>query len=341
MIKRSHEPSDSEKRKQPKKFTMEIEDSDDEPTDSAENSEDLLSAYTTGYTSTNQPPSKKFRESFEMSSPPAFEPQSPKRNPFKVKPNTSLLLDILSPTKITRENSSLIRNQSPVKRIEYPTPSPVKSIDYNKLQKLSKFQRTVISKEQNIISRFFSSDTVKTEDVIKIENGVKVEEDSKLGNTMEKEIKTENGEEDAKDGTDEITIDQESSSSLFLELSSKINLRNANRYERETTPERDNITSSGSTNDQEDASRSTTQGSEESTSAGSQDLSVQEIIIEHSMIVIDDDDDDEVVENSQRTTVDLRQFKAPTSKSNKNVNIYLIIKLVFLGKIFIIFTSLF
>lgn len=63
---------------------------------------------------------------------------------------------LMSPTKLTPENSSLLRNVSPVKRIDFDN-KPTLQIR-SKSEKLSRFKRTVIaSNGQKIISRFFSS----------------------------------------------------------------------------------------------------------------------------------------------------------------------------------------
>ncbi|EDS31270.1 exonuclease [Culex quinquefasciatus] len=84
-------------------------------------------------------------------------PSKTKRNPFVVNSTSSNRRStpadqLLSPTKLTPETSSLLRNVSPVKRIEFkPT------------EKLSRFKRTVFANEgQKIISRFFSAGAVNT-----------------------------------------------------------------------------------------------------------------------------------------------------------------------------------
>lgn len=68
---------------------------------------------------------------------------SSSRNPFKKQ--SIVMSHFQSPTKITPENSSLIKNQSPIKQI-----------DYRRLEKLSRFSRTTIPDKQNVISRFFT-----------------------------------------------------------------------------------------------------------------------------------------------------------------------------------------
>ncbi|KAL1376457.1 hypothetical protein pipiens_016885 [Culex pipiens pipiens] len=86
-------------------------------------------------------------------------PSKTKRNPFVVNSTSSNRRSapadqLLSPTKLTPETSSLLRNVSPVKRIEFkPT------------EKLSRFKRTVFANEgQKIISRFFSAGAASTSD---------------------------------------------------------------------------------------------------------------------------------------------------------------------------------
>lgn len=143
-----------------------------------DNGDDLLNEYT----KERQPPQKRFKEDTKG----AIENNqnetedtiesidqlslkiTPNRNPFKKERNINE--ELLSPTKITKENCSLIKNQSPVKQI-----------DFKKLEKLSKFNRTVISNKQNVISRFFGNSThtiaVKQESKIKTNNEL-VEETS-------------------------------------------------------------------------------------------------------------------------------------------------------------------
>lgn len=128
-------------------------------TTSEENSEDLLSEYT----KVNQPPSKKFKDDVGYDSDDEESATvevvneteklkiTPTRNPFK-KQQPIETPDYQSPTKITGENSSLTRNHSPVKRI-----------DYAKVEKLSKFKRTVLTEKQNVISRFFGKSSSSNE----------------------------------------------------------------------------------------------------------------------------------------------------------------------------------
>lgn len=81
-------------------------------------------------------------------------PSKAKRNPFAVSSSSvpsrrsgPAPEQLLSPTKLTPESSSLLRNVSPVKRI-----------DFKSQEKLSRFKRTVFANEgQKVISRFFSN----------------------------------------------------------------------------------------------------------------------------------------------------------------------------------------
>lgn len=144
-----------------------VSDSDDDnlSQQEGENADDLLNAYA----NVKGPPLKKFKDRVEIDDRQSeaksdhttgnvFSPEkiSPNRNPFKKKMTVSEPL--LSPTEITKLNRSLLQNLSPVKQI-----------DYTKLEKLSKFSRTVVtSRDQNVISRFFCSATTVAEQNSKI-----------------------------------------------------------------------------------------------------------------------------------------------------------------------------
>lgn len=147
-----HRPATRQSVRRPLPFIEYNDDNDiDEPQDVENNAELLLNEYRKGR---GQPP-KKFKadvpgidaeintetNGMECSLTPATPTKS--RNPFKKEWKHSD--DFQSPTKITTENSSLIKNQSPIKLIEYKRP-----------EKLSKFSRTVVSDQQNVISRFFT-----------------------------------------------------------------------------------------------------------------------------------------------------------------------------------------
>lgn len=126
----------------------ESEEEDDETTN-AKNAE-LLNQYT----NLSEPTQKRFKdddistnETNNIDDKPIDLLASPKRNPFK-KATLSNDNYYTSPTRITTENNSLIKNQSPVKQI-----------DYKKLEKLSRFNRTSVSSNQQILSRFFSTES--------------------------------------------------------------------------------------------------------------------------------------------------------------------------------------
>lgn len=110
----------------------------------AENTEDLLNEYS----KERDPPQKKFKADVEDIDEANREAEvhnvgATSRNPFK---KESAVTDCCqSPTKITSANSSLIKNQS-----------PIKMIDFRRVEKLSKFGRTVLSNKQNVLSRFFA-----------------------------------------------------------------------------------------------------------------------------------------------------------------------------------------
>lgn len=151
--------SDPTFNRQPKRSIQFIGDSDDDGS-SPENDDNLLGQYV----SVPEPQQKRFKDESDAESIDSSgdcnqendteegkltKATTPRRNPFKkqVQQDDGLL----SPTKITNENSSLVRNQSPVKRI-----------DFNRLQKLSKFCRTEVDK-QHVISQFFTPATISRE----------------------------------------------------------------------------------------------------------------------------------------------------------------------------------
>lgn len=121
---------------------IEQSDEQDENTMSSGNGEDLLNEYA----NLAEPQQKRFKDDDVQTSDDASvlkSPPTPKRNPFKT--TNPIVNELLSPTRISKENNSLVRNQSPVKRI-----------DYNKLQKLSRFDRTTGSTNQHMLSQYFS-----------------------------------------------------------------------------------------------------------------------------------------------------------------------------------------
>lgn len=150
------------------------------------------------YINTAEPSQKRFKEDYDIEdgsdderngsgeSIAPKEPTTPKRNPFKT--SSTIKDELLSPTRISKENNSLIKNQSPVKKI-----------DFGKLQKLSRFNRTVIPNKQNIISKFFNA-TTKEESAQQATIQTKTEscvQDTKLSSnlTQQNESVQLNGEE--------------------------------------------------------------------------------------------------------------------------------------------------
>lgn len=122
---------------------------EDEETTNAQNAKLLHQ-----YTHLNEPTQKRFKDddistndTSNVDDKPTDLLTSPKRNPFKktIQSNDDYYA---SPTRITSENKSLIKNQSPVKQI-----------DYKKLEKLSRFSRTNASSNQQILSRFFTAES--------------------------------------------------------------------------------------------------------------------------------------------------------------------------------------
>lgn len=140
--------------KPPKRVIESIEDSDEDVATESQNDDLVLKQYM----NLNQPSQKRFKEDNDDDSrsaeseengvgdeQPLKEETTPNRNPFKKSvPSKDMLL---SPTRISRETNSLVKNQSPVKHI-----------DFSKLEKLSKFNRTASpTKKQQIVSRFFGT----------------------------------------------------------------------------------------------------------------------------------------------------------------------------------------
>lgn len=134
------------------------------------------------YMALSEPSQKRFKEEIEDSdgeeitpgdqieTEPTEKQTTPNRNPFKK--SVSGKDELLSPTRISKENNSLIKNQSPVKHIEY-----------SKLEKLSRFNRTVMPNKQRVISRFFGtvSTTPKESDgqtLAKADSGIQSDSNS-------------------------------------------------------------------------------------------------------------------------------------------------------------------
>lgn len=115
------------------------------------------------YVSLAEPQLKRFRDDDvqgETDEAILKSPPTPKRNPFKTSnPCTN---ELLSPTRISKENNSLLKNQSPVKRI-----------DFDKIRKLSRFDRTSGSSNQHTLSHFFNADkspAIEQHAVVETEN---------------------------------------------------------------------------------------------------------------------------------------------------------------------------
>lgn len=152
--------------------TVVCDDDEENIPDDGENDEHLLNEYAQIETA----PNKRFKEDIEdssddektngldgqVSSP--SQKTTPNRNPFKKTVETSI--ELLSPTEITKENNSLVKNQSPVKKI-----------DYKRLEKLSRFNRTVVTDKQNVLSKFFNNPAKDPKP--KDENGCEKGDDSK------------------------------------------------------------------------------------------------------------------------------------------------------------------
>lgn len=144
----------------PKKRIVEtIEDSDDEnlPTES-QNDELVLNQY---INAPNGPSPKRFKEYIEDDDDnesvekeancveePLKEDTTPTRNPFKKA--VASKNEAVSLTTISKENNSLIKTQSPVKNIDY--------VRLEKISKFSRFNRTVLPNNgQQVLSRFFNA----------------------------------------------------------------------------------------------------------------------------------------------------------------------------------------
>ncbi|XP_055528821.1 exonuclease 1 isoform X2 [Wyeomyia smithii] len=157
-----------------------VPNEDFENAEKSETIDDILDAY--GIKPKTEPPSKKLCLTMASSSTSislqSIESSPTKtqfrRNPFQVAstgPSSSQRRsEVLSPTKLTIENSSLLRNVSPVKKIDFQTQP-------TKIDKLSRFKRatTICTDDgQKVISRFFTASitSVKTiEQTITSETG--------------------------------------------------------------------------------------------------------------------------------------------------------------------------
>ncbi|XP_055304044.1 exonuclease 1 [Sitodiplosis mosellana] len=164
--------------KPPKRVIEAIEDSDEDLPTESQNDDLVLKQYMI------EPSSKRFKEDdddgktadIEVNGadeqPPKTPETTPNRNPFK---KAALCKELLSPTRISRDTNSLVKNQSPVKHI-----------DYSKLEKLSRFTRTgtvLSAKGQPILSRFFGQSS-KPKDENDAQTAVKSE-------TVQREVQAE------------------------------------------------------------------------------------------------------------------------------------------------------
>lgn len=160
--------------KAPKRLIDKLIESDDEKLPTESQNDDLV---LNQYISFSEPSQKRFKDESDRdeqfveteengiddmtNNESAKEQITPNRNPFKKSnPCTD---ELLSPTRISKENNSLVKTQSPVKHI-----------DYRKLEKLSRFSRTMVTDKQRVISRFFNA-TPKVSDkqkVAKIDSGI-------------------------------------------------------------------------------------------------------------------------------------------------------------------------
>lgn len=171
-------PPNSVTRKSPRTskriIQKEIESDEDLPTE--KQTDDLM---LNQYISFSEPLQKRFKEDGdsddqsaeaienddeeeEMNGDSGDEPATtPKRNPFKKA--VSCNEELLSPTRISKDNNSLVKTQSPVKHI-----------DFRKLEKLSRFSRTLVPQKQRVISRFFTPTTKECEEatVTKSDSGI-------------------------------------------------------------------------------------------------------------------------------------------------------------------------
>lgn len=118
----------------------------------------------------------------DMSSSQSTSKQiTPNRNPFKKSESCTDIL--LSPTRISKENNSLVKTQSPLKRI-----------DYGKLEKLSKFckrNRTAVPKEERVISRFFIGGQKDFDEPAVVKSDSGIQEDLSTKNDDNTSVKAE------------------------------------------------------------------------------------------------------------------------------------------------------
>lgn len=170
-----------------------IESDDDEklPTES-QNDEMVLNQYA----SLSAPLSKRYKDDVDSdeqscgaqedrqnSSQSTNIPITPNRNPFKK--SSSGTDTLTSPTRISKENNSLVKTQSPVKKINFRT-----------LAKLSKFNRTEVARDQRVISRFFNSNQKEIDEpsVVKSDSGIELDSGTKNDETASVKVNTSNAQ---------------------------------------------------------------------------------------------------------------------------------------------------
>lgn len=155
------------------------DDDDDEKLPTESQNDDLM---LNQYISVSEPSRKRFKDHTEnddqsneaqenvqngiVCSQSTSKQITPNRNPFRKSDSCTDIL--LSPTRISKENNSLVKTQSPVK---------MKQFDYGRLEKCSKFGkrgRTTVPKEERVVSRFFtpSKKDVEKTAVTKSDSGI-------------------------------------------------------------------------------------------------------------------------------------------------------------------------
>lgn len=163
-----------------KRIVDKLIESDDDgneklPTEN-ENSDFMLNQYI----NPNGPSPKRFKDDENDQNQPSTSNQiTPNRNPFKK--SDSCVDPLLSPTRISKENNSLVKTQSPVKRYNYSR--------LEKLGKIGKRGLTVVSNEQRVISRFFTANQNDAAAIAKADSGI--QEDSGATNDDNANVKAE------------------------------------------------------------------------------------------------------------------------------------------------------
>lgn len=161
-------------------------------------------------------------------------------NPFAIKSPAS---EILSPTKITKDNSSFLKNISPVRRVG--------SSIFDKRSKLSKFDTSVnVDPNKKVVSRFFAHNLQAAETKVKPEKVIESPADeiadmvditmAKYENRIKSasELYLSSPESSIKDRGEKTPVKKRSSlSSLFAFKTDKIKMNLMNEIESETNSE--------------------------------------------------------------------------------------------------------